>query len=438
MTLVVWLAGAAEQPPVLGGNGATLSDVAGTSTLVTLVLKETNAQDRNLRVTKVYEDHFTVVSEDNVPSAYMFNAIKEIRVQGGVIETKEFLIDEAHALRAEEQKVVDRAYARAGEIFRSGDKDQKIKMQAAVLLCINRDHEAREYLDTLLAAENDLMTQLDALLHLYLVGDAAVDKALLQTGLESGNRKAKAKAAQLAGLLKDRSNEGYLTTMLLERPEDLSCPAARALARLGNRDCIPTLLRMITELSPEKGNAAIYALSTLGGYDVADQMKIKYNTAVGEMRFRIARVLFNVGDSLGRKLMIEEFMQIPTIAPEAAMVLAREGDWDAMQLLRDRLARRFDPMEEILKSRAEYAGALIEGGDAGPTAELQELLRSDKESIPIYICQLIARLGKRQLLTITQPPIESSKADLSIEACYAAVAIANPGDFRARLAGFRD
>ncbi len=423
---------AEEPPPIVNGGDATVHDIAGTSTLVTVVLKDTGAEDKNLRILDVYDNYFVVLSQDKERTAYLFSSIKEIRVQGGKVDTKKFVFEDVRTLRAEEQKVVERAYARAQEIFSATSDNQSLKMHAAALLAINGDQAARDYLEQL-AAGNDLKTALDATACLFLLGEVTLNKALLASGLESGNRKARAKAAILSGLLGDHSNEGYLMTMLQDRVAELAKPAAWALSRLGNRDCIPTLLGMIVELSEEKGEGAIFALSRLDGPDVAEQMKLKYDTAVGEMRFRIAQVLYNIEDPMGRDVLANEFMTVPTLAERAALILAREGHPEAMQFLRSRLDRRFDEIEERLVFRAEAAAALIEGGDPVPIAVLQELLRFDRAPVTVRVCELIAELGKRQLLPITQPAIENSTHEIALAACTAAIAIANPNDFREKL-----
>lgn len=427
------VATAEAPPPIVGGGDATIYDIAGTSTLVTVKVKSTGALDKNLRILDVHEDRseFSVLSEDNEPGAFMFSDVQEIHVQGGKVEVKKILYDESQTLRAEDQKVVKRAFSRAREIYGTSDNKQSVKIRAAMLLALNREEEAREYLQKL-AAANDLETALQATYNLYLAGQTEADTTLLTKGLNSGNRRIRALAAVLTGLFKDQANVAFLNQMIQDRSADLAAPAARALGILGNRDCIPALLRMLTELNEEKGEAAVYALTRLGGQDIAQQMKLKYPSAIGETRFRIARVLYSLGDPMGRELLQNEFMQVPTLAPQAAMLLAAEGDWAAMQLLRDRLARRFDPLDEILKSRADAALALIAGGENAPTAVLQDLLRSEKNAVRVYVCLKIAKANDRQLLAITQPCIESSENPVALTASNAAISLADPDGFRER------
>jgi len=425
-------AGAGEPPPIIGAGDVTIHDIAGTSTLVTVEIADTGALDKNLRIAVVYDTHFMVLSQDNVQGAFLFSLVKAIHVQGGKVETKPFVIDESRTLRPEEQKVVERAFARAEEVFNASNDSQSVKMNAAVLLALNAHEQARHYLE-LLAANDDLQTALQATSCLFLTGSPPPSAELLRRGLASGSRQIKAEAAVLSGLLGDNSSEDYLMAMLQDRSVERANPAARALARLGNRECIPSLLRMLTELNDAKGEAAIFALSHLNGPDVAEQMKVKYESSVGAMQFRIARVLYNMGDPLGRELLIEKYLAVPTLAEDAALILAREGHFESMDLLRARLDKLFDPTEPWQALRARATIALIAGGDPSPISVLQDLLRSDNPRITVMVCNMIAALGKRQLLPITQPPIESPNHDIALAACRAAIAIANPDGFRERL-----
>jgi hypothetical protein len=160
---------------------------------------------------------------------------------------------------------------------------------------------------------------------------------------------------------------------------------------------------------------------------------VKYKTAAGETRLRIAEVLYALGDPTGRDVLTKDLLPNPTLGEQAALFLAREGQFDAQQLLRSRLAQPASDLIEKLKYRADATGALIVGGDLGVVSELQVLLRSDKPDLIKHVCLVITKIGRRQLLPITQPTIEASKSDVALAACTAAIAIANPNDFRERL-----
>ena len=264
---------------------------------------------------------------------------------------------------------------------------------------------------------------------------------MVAQGLGGGNFALRAVAAEIAGLLGqegllgDRADliELALSKMLQDRSAELSGPAARALARLDNRDAIPTLQGMIMENNDLKGEAAVFALSRLGGPGIVDQMKLTLETATRLPRYRVIRVLCELRDRTGMELLREETMDIPALAPEAALILARDRDWEAMQFLRQRLTGRFDKTEKLLLNRGKAAAALIAGGDPVAMSVLQELLRSeDMPSVQTSVCDLIANLGDRRLLPITQSAIESMNPLVALAGCQAAVATADE-DFRRRL-----
>lgn len=438
-SVVVWLCAlfaataVTQEIPVINGEGASLKDLVGSEKLVTVVLKDSEATDPNLRIVDIGPDYFAVLSRDDERSAYLFASVKEIRVQEGPVEVKKLSFTRGRSLRAEEQRVLSRAYQRATEIFGAANADQDIKMRAAALLVVKNDSKAHEYLRRL-AASDDLETEVDATVQLFLAGDEDIDGSVVAMGLQSGNPKVRARAAALAGLLQDRSVENLLLDMVRDRSADLSAPAARALAQLGKREAIPALMRMIGELNEDKGKAAVYALTTLGGDDVIDQLKAKLEvvTEQSKVRYRLALVLYNLGDPEGKKLFAREMMDSPTLAPEAALILARDGNYDAMQLLMTRLKRPYDEKYDVMSYRAEAAAALIEGGDPTAISYLQKLLRTDNKAIKKAVCRQIFELGKRNMMTVTQPAIEHSDHNVAAQACLAAVALAVP-EFRDRL-----
>ncbi len=436
LVALMGVAWADDMPPVIGGDGATLKDLVGKDTLVSVVLKERGAVDRNLKVVDIGPNYFAVVSSLAERTSYMFSSVAEVRVQKGRVETKKFTLDETRSLGIEEQKVLDRAFERAREVFQAADSEQGVKIRAATLLAFNGVAEAREYLKQLMAS-NDVETQIDVALRVYLAGGETIPGTLIGQGLQSGNRKVKAKAAKLAGLVGEKSAIPMLTLLSQDRISDISVPAAVALVRLNCREIIPTLMKMLTETDELKGEAAIFGLSRLGGPEVIEQLKAKLKDLSGQVLFRAILVLYNLGDAQGKDLLPKQMEQFPTLAPEAALVLARDGNWDAVQYLVDRLAHRYDEEVDVMTFRAKAASALIENGDTTAVSHLQELLRTDKPAVKREICSILATLGKRKLILVLQPLLESAKddnasRDLAIQAATAVVAIAKP-DFRERL-----
>jgi len=110
---------------------------------------------------------------------------------------------------------------------------------------------------------------------------------------------------------------------------------------------------------------------------------------------------------------------------------------DAKVYLQRRLERREDLTSENLAYRARAASALILGGDHTGATILADLLRDNSEEMVAEVCDAIVRLGRVSLLTLTQPPIESAKAEVAIEAAATAIALAEP-EFRDRLILYRN
>lgn len=457
---------AGNPPPVVDGNGATLQSLAGTSTLVSVALKDSSAVDKNLRVVELGPDYVAFLTQDNQRIVYLFSAMKEIKVQDGKVSSKRFTIEESRSLKMEEQQVLDRAFDTARRIYETANADQALKMRAAVLLASNANKEAHEYLKTL-AGSNDLETQLDAALCLYLVGDNELTGPLVTKGIQSGNRKIKGKAMKLAGLVKATDSIPVLAHSFQDRLADICSPAAKALARMDYAEIKPTLVDMLTDRSEEKSLAAAFALKQLGDKAMAKDIKAKLDDARGEVRHRIIVLLFALDDPAAKEMLNEEIKSAPTLAGDAAILLAKSGDWNAVQFLSEKLKRRYDEVTEedrrtlnaealrlretTVLFRAKAATALVQAGDATAETYLQEMLRSEDMVLRNEVCDLLGQLGKRKLITVLQSSLElsavpaeanapktgPSRNETALAAASAVVAIARP-DFRQRLYESRD
>ncbi|HEO71550.1 MAG TPA: hypothetical protein ENN80_09825, partial [Candidatus Hydrogenedentes bacterium] len=76
-------------PAVEGaGSGTSLSDLAGTPTLVTVVIADTGAKVENLVVTEVHDKHFMVRQPDGTVAFYPFGRVDKVIVQEGKVEAK--------------------------------------------------------------------------------------------------------------------------------------------------------------------------------------------------------------------------------------------------------------------------------------------------------------------------------------------------------------
>ncbi len=444
MAMTGW-AGAAGVP-VTGAAGVSLSDIVNTPTMVTVVLKVKGAKDANLRIIEVHPTEFTVLTEANERFTYLNEDVQEIQVQGGKVEKEKITLPKHGALRAEDQKVLDRVWVRVKEIYAASNENQDRKIRAATLLALHGDQEAIKYLKDLLAS-NELQVRLDAATSLFYVGEKPAE-ALLREGLESGNRAVRTKSARLSGLTNYRDAIPVLTSMLQDRAGELSGPAARALAYLGDREIIPRLISMLGESNELKHDAAVFALVQLGGDDIIEQMKLRLKDADTQERYRIGIVLHDLKDPMGAKLLKEILDTVPTLKPDVALILARENEWDATQYLRQRLARREDPTEPNLLYRAQNAASMLMSDDPSALTVFQSLLRIDKSEIKVdnnskvkpedvlqrlknLVFKLAIQLNDRRMLSVIQPSIENVDAQVALEASVSSVALAFP-EFRER------
>jgi len=422
--------GAFAQVPVSGADGASLSRIVGSDTLVTVILKESGAEDANLKITELTGTYLAAVSEEGKRVVYLFNSIAEVRVQGGIIEKPKLKEIGDQPLSDEEQQVVTRAFARSEEIFTTANNDQGLKIRAATLLALHENEEAKKYLK-MLQESNDLKTQLQASQALWLTGEDTPAQ-LMKDGLRSGNREIRALAARLSGLNNFQDALPTLIRMLQDRVAEISGPASEALAHMGNREVIPTLIEQLKKPNEDKRKSAVFAFSKLGGEDVIEQMKILLKNAEGLLKFNVTLVLYNLGDPLGKEKLVELFRTVPTMEAEAALVLARDGHPEAIQFLRTRLDRREDPTDYNLLFRAENAASLIAGGEPSKKAVFQELLRLENLKVINRVYDLISENGDRSLMTLTKPTIENKNAKIAIGGCETAVSLSS-SKYRDRL-----
>lgn len=448
-----WCTPASGQISIVNGEGATIQDLIREGALVTIVLKESRARDRNVRITGVHERSMTILTEDGEATAYPTSMIAEVRVQDGRVRSQSLALTRGGALDTEDKQVIERAGKRAYEIFTKTRSNQSLRMQAAAIIAASGNRDAQIYLRSL-ANGNDTPTAIDAATHLFVIGDE-FDSQILTDGMLSGNRQTRAAAAKLVGLIQDTSFTIDLRRLLQEPNLDVYPAAARAIARVGDRASIPGLLKSMTALTTEKGEAAVSALSTLGGEDVRAAMLDMLSTSKGIEWFRVVRVLHAIGDEQGQKIMREECLRLPAFRDSSAMLLARENDWDATLYLRESLDRTEDPNLENLQRRARVAAILFEGGYMQAKVVLQGLLRlqpdqiyskgrtGDREyklatigTVQKTVLEIIGELGNRNLLPLTTAALESANPEVALAACEAALSIANE-KFRVKLAESR-
>lgn len=448
LVLELGLNAEAQTPPVTGVDNVRLRNLAGTQTMVTVVLEyavESNesgvvteemreARDSNLRILSVQSDRMIVLTEDNDELPYLFNMVKEVQVQGGKVEKRALLL-RRDVLSAADQEVVQRAQNRVKEIFEGSSAKQNMKMKAAVLLALDGNEDAKKYLEQL-SNSSELRTELQAGFALYLAGEE-VEERLMSEGLESGSRLAKSQACTLSGLYNYSNATSFIKTMLADRQSEISSPASRALARMGDREVIEHLYSVLGDSNAERADAAVWGLIALGGDDIIQQMEMRTATAEGNESFRIAKVLYALKKEEGKRLLREVYTEYPTLKQEVAYILAQDKDYDTENYLRSRLSERMNETESTMVMRAKIAGSLIASGDPQAKAIYQEILRGDIMAAKKQVLHDITKMGSSQLLNVIQSSIENVDTELSLMAATAAIAISD-SEFRARLLTLRD
>ncbi len=438
------------QVSILNGGGKRLSDLAGTDTYITVVLKESNARDTNLRIKEVLADRMTVESPNGEPGAYLFDQIREVRVQLGKVAPRR--ASSSGVLTGSDLDVAARADARVFEVLGEHASNQSYRMQAAALLAASAGPNAAMAVKDLndLADSNDLPTQLEAGLYLYLAGQP-VDPKIVGRGISSGNRAVRASAIRLAGFIGDPAFSNDLVIILKDPSPDTFTPAARAAGQIGDRKFIPDLLRGLTALNDEKAEACVDALTRLGGPEVIGSVKDLMKDSKGSQWFRMLRVRFALGDEEAIRLMKEQALTEPSFRPEALLLLAEQGDWDASVGLREQLAKSYDANIETLAYRARAAAALILADHPPAKSIMQEIFsitpetiyimgKNDKKELKeahaiqaqVAACMVIARSGARQLMPMLAIPIGNLNPKVALAACQAALSLANP-EYRERL-----
>ncbi|MCL4217400.1 MAG: hypothetical protein KJ052_10415 [Candidatus Hydrogenedentes bacterium] len=416
-----------------GAGGAALEQLAGTKTLVTVVLKS-GARDENLYVNEVGDDFLSVMTSIGSVYPYLFSSISSIVVQNGEVDKAPFKLQARAVLSTDQQQVLQHTLDRVSTVFDQSANDQGLRMQAARLLAVAGEGTARsdavKYLEAL-HNSNELHVRLQAAEQLYLAGELDEASPLIAAGLEHGNRRVRALATKMAGLTNDQSAVPIIRKMLDDRSADYWVPAARSLALMGYKDDISKMTRVLFENNENKAAAAVFALNTLGDASLAASLKNELQSTTGMPRFRLAQVLYALNDEKGEEL-LREYLEVPTLAFQAAVILGRDGEILAQRELRNRINAKYDPIESSMLWRTQAAAALLEGGDRTATSVLQEALRSDFLNIQITACILITDIGDRVLIPILQPTIEAENTELSIFASQAVVALSDPA-FRDRI-----
>ncbi|MCC6142815.1 MAG: hypothetical protein IT368_03305, partial [Candidatus Hydrogenedentes bacterium] len=83
--VLVCAASAVAQNVTVRPAGITFKELAGTPTLVTVVLKN-GAEVPNLRITELMDGHFMALSPEGDQHFYLYESVDHVLVQGGKVE----------------------------------------------------------------------------------------------------------------------------------------------------------------------------------------------------------------------------------------------------------------------------------------------------------------------------------------------------------------
>lgn len=443
-TIPVW-----AQIRITNGDGATIEDLIGDKSLSTIVLKG-NVRDANLTVTGIHAGTVTFQKADGSFSAYPIDMIQEIRVQENRVASKKSVFSQG-SLSKDEQRVVNRAAARAFEVFQQSG-DQEIRMYAESIMAVMGNTDALRSLKGR-SESNDTPTAVIASLHLYDAGQE-IDPGVIQDGFLSGNPRTRTSTAMLAGLVGIEDDTSFLKELrdLLSDPSPDVYPwAARALALLGDRRSMPSFYKALGSLSQPKSEAAVYALITMGNDEVIAQLKERLPKAPPGEWIRVVRVLYALGDEDAAVSMRKKGLTSLSYQEVSGLLLGENEDWDGVLWIREYLDRRKDPDYKNLVYRANLAYALYDAAQAQAKIVFQKIMRMTetdiyakgynndvrykKETIALIqveVCRLLGLLGDKTMLSILTRAIEHEDPRLALAACDAAVQIAKP-EYRDRV-----
>ncbi len=438
---------AGEPPRITGDEGATMPDLIREGRLVTITLTS-GAQDFNVKITGIHEDSGTlsIVDSTGAPTAYRIEKIRDVRVQKGVVRRGE-KPDPDTLLTAEDKSIVADAANRAMDIFNEADKAgvQPVKMVAANILAAS-DHEHRagalSYLKEL-SETNDAATALAAAAFLWQNGEVVADETLL-AGFNSGSRGAKATASILAGLMKADQFIVELRKFSRDPSVEISPAATMALGRIGDEESVQGLIEALSSITEPRVLAAVFSLGQFRSPEVTRRLEESLEQAEGLPRYRTISALYLQGNERARNLLATEFMKEPAYDRFAALVLARDGDPDALKFLRGFLEKPLDPNAENLIFRANAAMALYIAGDiqakgivtdvlntrpgniyaAGKTDD-QKFKEASVNTVQRAVCALMGNTMRRDMLPVLAGPIQSTDPTVALAACLAAMQIGN-------------
>jgi HEAT repeat protein len=177
-----------------------------------------------------------------------------------------------------------------------------------------------------------------------------------------------------------------------------------ALAALGDRESIPTIIKLLDDPDPEVCSAACRALGTLGARVAIPALENQLEA--GKMRSEAIMALAALGAKDSARIIFRHLGDLPwanSVVPEALGVLeARELIPELRPLLKHRYAL----------IRSEAAVALGELGDREATADLLALLEDPHSFVRAGAADALGRLQAREAIPILRRMLREPSEDL--------------------------
>lgn len=461
------------QLTITGKSAASIDSIIKDKTLVTIVLKE-NFRDVNLQINKIEDILIKFTSSDGTKSVYRISDIKEIQVQESRYAEKNHF-DGKVALTRAEQKIVKRAVARAEEWFNQLNGNSHLphtilsdlknvsaldishimgtlKMDAALLLAVSGKEEHQSYLEEIVE-NGDIDSAIFAATYLMQTG-AKIPDELIKEAFLNGERTTRADAAGIVGYT-DKKNFLLDLQKMSKDPSPETYPSSiRALGMLGDRESLAEMYKGLSTLSQPKAEAAIFALTQLGGDDMIAELNRQYTQSKNIEKFRILRLLYVLGDADAANRMRDIGLSSFAYNKVVALVLIEHSDWDGVNWIREYLNKPTDPNRYNLFYRAYAAKALYIQTPNESLKILQELSRITPTEIyakghnkdepykavsamlvHTQSCKILGSIADKSMLRLLANMIEDKEPMVSLAACEAIIKTVNI-DFRERSNDF--
>jgi len=217
-----------------------------------------------------------------------------------------------------------------------------------------------------------------------------------------------------------------------------------ALGRITDVQSTDKLIDALASITEERAEAAVAALGKFNDPEVTRRLEELLGKSDILVRYRAVRALYAQGNESAKKLLATEYMKSPAFERGAALILARDGDPDALKFLRDYMTKQWDPNADNLIFRATAALALYLNGDIQAKNQIADILavrpndiyasgktQDEKfkaeqvQKVQATVCVILGNAMRRDMLPLLAGPIQSSDPVVALSACRAAVQIGN-------------